>query len=194
VFPHNPALSQALAKRCALLVGVDPSDNLDENRFVHRRVKRTIEEFESEHTYDLASLRMVAEHIPHPKLAVESLARLIRPGGRVVVYTPNRWSPISVASSVIPFWLHHAIKSLIWRTGREDTFPTFYRMNTRRRLRALFEESGFKEVGFAYLDDCTTAFARLRVLCLLQLVLWRLFRAVRLRYPENCLLGVYERE
>ena len=42
VFPGNPALAGTLSKRCSRLVGVDPDDTLDENRYVHERVKYSI--------------------------------------------------------------------------------------------------------------------------------------------------------
>jgi 2-polyprenyl-3-methyl-5-hydroxy-6-metoxy-1,4-benzoquinol methylase len=192
VFPHNPELAKELANRCKLLVAVDPSDNLDENRLAHQRVQCTIEEFRSEEVFDLATLRMVAEHIQRPELVVESLARAIKPGGRVVVYTPNRWSLVSIAASLIPNKWHNVFTHLLWNTEAEDVFPTYYRMNTRKRLRSLFCDGGFSEAGFSCLASCST-FARFRPTCFGELCIWRLLRTLRVMYPENDLLGVYER-
>jgi len=39
IFPSNAALARTLADRCKLLVGVDPDATIEENRFVHRRVR-----------------------------------------------------------------------------------------------------------------------------------------------------------
>jgi 2-polyprenyl-3-methyl-5-hydroxy-6-metoxy-1,4-benzoquinol methylase len=192
IFPENRRLSEALSQRCAFLVGVDPSDNIVRNSYVHEQAQCTIEEYRAQRKFDLATLRMVAEHIQEPKPAIKSLARLVRPGGKVVVFTPNRWSPVSIAASIVPFWLHQPITHLLWGTKAEDVFPTLYRMNTKNHLRALFEEGGFKEVAFAYLDNCCT-FQRFRISCFLELSLWWLLRKLGLRYPENDLLGVYER-
>ena len=114
IFPYGSKLARKLVERCGIVVGVDPSDNLDENDLVHRRVKSTIEAFRSEERFDLATLRMVAEHITEPTLAVASLANLICPGGHVVVYTPNRWSPVSIAASVIPNPSHHLFTRWLW--------------------------------------------------------------------------------
>jgi hypothetical protein len=110
----------------------------------------------------------------------------------VVIYTVNRWSPASLISRVVPFGLHHPIKHMLWKTEEKDTFPVAYRMNTRRRLRRLFEGHGFREVAFNYLDDCRT-FAGSRPLLFMELSVRRGLNALGLRYPENCLLGVYER-
>jgi 2-polyprenyl-3-methyl-5-hydroxy-6-metoxy-1,4-benzoquinol methylase len=192
VFPDNRLLASELAARCRRFVAVDPSDTVEENQFAHQRVKAKIEDFTSSEPFDLATLRMVAEHIDTPTPSVASLARLLGPGGTVVVYTINKWSPVSLASWLTPFWIHHPIKHVLWNTEEKDTFPVAYKMNTRRRLRVLFAQAGLREQYFGYLDDCRTLH-RFRTLHYLELSLWRLLRAARLRYPENCLLGVYRR-
>jgi 2-polyprenyl-3-methyl-5-hydroxy-6-metoxy-1,4-benzoquinol methylase len=192
IFPDNQALAQVLTERSALVVGVDPSDTVNENQLVHRRTVSTIEDYVSEQRFDLATLRMVAEHIEKPDAAVASLARLVRPAGKVVVYTINQWSPVSIASWITPFSLHHPIKRLLWNTEEKDTFPVSYKMNSRKQLSALFQRHGFKECYFTYLDDCRT-FHCFRVLSTFELCLWRLLAALGINYPENCLLAVYER-
>jgi 2-polyprenyl-3-methyl-5-hydroxy-6-metoxy-1,4-benzoquinol methylase len=193
VFPDNPALATELAARYRRLAAVDPSDTVEENQFAHQRVRARIEDFTSSEPFDLATLRMVAEHIDVPEQSVASLARLVKPKGMVVVYTVNKWSLISLASWLTPFRLHHAVKHLLWKTEEKDTFPVVYKMNTRRRLQVLFHQAGFREQHFAYLDDCRT-FHRFRVLNYLEMSLWRVLQTVGCHYPETCLLGVYQRQ
>jgi SAM-dependent methyltransferase len=193
LFPSNAQLARTLADRCGILVGLDPDDTLDANPYVHERVKSTLEEFDSISSFDLATLRMVAEHIAEPASAVSALARLVRRGGKVVIYTVNQWTPMALASWLVPLRLHLPVNRLLWGTKQRDTFPVTYRMNTRRRLAGLFKTHGFRESSFAYLDDCRT-FHRFRQLHRLELRFWRLLRSLGLRYPETCLLGVYERQ
>lgn len=192
VFPNDQKLACELAKRCSLLVSVDPSDNIEQNEIAHERAQTTVEEFASDETYDLATLRMVAEHVEQPVLLVQSLARLIKPGGHVVIYTPNRWSPAAIAASLVPNRWHHHFTGLLWGVKEEDVFPTRYRMNTRDQLRTLFQEGGFKEVAFFKLDN-VAVMQRFRLTCFLELCLWKALSTLRLRYPENSLLGVYEK-
>jgi SAM-dependent methyltransferase len=193
VFPSHPALARALAARCRLLVGIDPDETILENAIVHERIRSTLEGYRSDRPFDLITMRMVAEHIDDPAAAVASLARLTAPGSKVVVYTVNRWSPVALATRAIPFRLHHPIKRALWKTEERDTFPVAYRMNTRRSLAKVFRQGGFEECSFAYLDDCRT-FGRFRIPNLIELTLWRVLRSLRIRYPENCLLGIYERD
>ncbi len=116
----------------------------------------------------------------------------MKPGGAVIVFTVNRWSPISIASRLLPFSLHHRIKQYFWG-GEEDTFPVHYRMNSRAVLKTLFEQAGFTEELFVTQDDLS-AFGNFRWLNWAELVVWRALQLVGLPYPENCLLGLYRRQ
>jgi SAM-dependent methyltransferase len=192
MLPYNKPLARTLGDRCRLLVGVDPSANLDANSYVHERARCVLEEYETDHVFDLATLRMVAEHVQDPPRLVAALGRLLRPGGLAVIYTVDRWSPVTLVSRLVPNHLHHAVKRHIWGGEEKDTFPAFYRMNTHRALRSVFEAAGFRERLFTRLDDCAT-FGQIRWLNWLELAAWKGLQAAGLRYPESCLLAVYER-
>lgn len=192
IFPFNKALARQLADKCGLLVGVDPAPTLAENEFVHERVHCMFDEFESEREFDLVTLRMVAEHVEYPEAVMKSLDKCTRSGGLVVIYTVNKFSPVPLATALVPFALHQPVKRVLWRTDKKDTFPTQFKMNTRKELREQFAGFGFSEVGFDYIDDCRT-FARFRPLSFIELFSRKVFRAVGLKYPETCLLGVYRK-
>lgn len=192
LFPSNPRTARLLSERCRILVGVDPSDNIDQNHFVHRYSKCSIETFRTELTFDLITLRMVAEHITSPGAAASAISTLLNRNGRVVIYTVNKYSPVSILSAATPFKLHHRLKQLVWDGEQQDTFPVAYRMNTRSSLRRLFEMNAMSEESFAYLDDCRTL-ARWRVLNSVELRLLQILRRFSLHYPETCILGVYQK-
>lgn len=190
LFPSNRALAQQLSQRCAFLMGVDPDKTLDENPFVHAKAMIPIEDFDAERGFDLITMRMVAEHIKEPKRVVRCLKRVLNPGGRLVIYTVNRFSPIPLVTALVPFALHHPVKQFLWRTEQRDTFPTSFRMNTRRQLNELLTAGGLYEEAFTYLDDCRTS-GRFRALQGIELSMCWVLTRIGIRYPENCLLGVY---
>ena len=190
VFPMNPDFSRKLSVRAGTLVGVDPSPNIHENPFCHEKAQCLIEDYRSDQPFDVITMRMVAEHISKPAEAMAKIAGLLAPGGKLVIYTINKWTPIALAAWLIPFRLHHPIKKLFWSTQQQDTFPVSYRMNTRSAIRKLAVGAGLAEESFRYLDDCRTFF-RFEKLHYAELRLWRLFHRLGFTYPENCLLGVY---
>ncbi|WP_197171216.1 class I SAM-dependent methyltransferase [Novipirellula aureliae] len=192
IFPNNPDSASELVSRCKVVVAVDPSEYVRENQFVHESVCSPLEEYSSAIQFDLATMRMVVEHVEDPVQFVASLGRLVKPGGYVVVFTVNRNTPIATLSTVIPFGLHHPIKRLFWGGDEKDTFPVCYRMNSRDVLRELFSNAGFDERAFEKLDDLST-FGRFKVCNYLELLGWSGFRWVGKSYPENCLLGIYQR-
>lgn len=192
IFPENPELAKTLVSRASRVVAVDPSENVHDNPFVHERVASTLEEYQPSDRFDLATMRMVVEHVSDPPAFAGALSRLVRPDGRVVVFTVNRWSPISLMSRALSFKLHHPIKRFFWGGEEEDTFPVHYRMNTRGTLRSLFEDAGFVEEQFLVADDLSL-FGQFRWLNYMELLTWRALKGVGLHYPENCLLGVYRK-
>lgn len=193
IFPSNAKLASELSDECNLLVGVDPDPNVNQNPFLHKRVNLPIEDYEPGEPFDLITLRMVAEHIVDPDSAIGSIARCASPGARIVIYTVNKYSPAPVITSLTPFRARHAIKKLLWSTEEKDTFPTAFRLNTRREIRKFMSQHGFTEEIFLRLDDCRS-FARWRVLLFLELMIRTALHSIGVLYPEYCLLGVYRKQ
>lgn len=192
LFPSNEKLAKVLAQRCFLLVGVDPDATLLENPFVHKKISQRLDDFRSDTIFDLVTMRMVAEHVENPASVACALARCTKAGSLLVIYTVNRFSPVPLLTRLTPFKLHHPIKAILWGTERTDTFPTAFRMNTRHRLRKILGEAGFRERYFDYLDDCRTT-GGVMFLQRIELCVWRCLKRLGLRYPENCLLAVFEK-
>jgi 2-polyprenyl-3-methyl-5-hydroxy-6-metoxy-1,4-benzoquinol methylase len=193
IFPDNPGLARELASRCTKVVAVDPNANVHENPFVHVRVQSELDEYSPGAQFDLATMRMVVEHVSSPERFVRGLARLVKPGGTAVVFTVNRRSPITLLSRLLPFWMHHPIKRFFWGGEEKDTFPVHYRMNTREELRRLFGEGGFEEQMFAKLDDLSL-FGHFKWLSYIELLVWSAMCRIGIHYPENCLLALYRRK
>ncbi len=192
LFPSNRPLAKELSERAELLVGVDPDVTLEENPFVHQKVRVAFDDFETEQRFDLVTLRMVAEHVEHPDRVAAVFERVTAPGGVVVIFTVYRWSPVPLVTGLVPFRLRHPVKRFLWRTEEKDTFPTCFRMNTRHTLRRLMGRAGFEEARFELVDDCRS-FARFKAGLWSELTAQRALRGVGLGYPERCVLGVYRR-
>lgn len=190
IFPQNEKLSKHLAQRCKKMVAVDPSPNVHEHPCAHERHQSLFEEFETEERFDLATFRMVAEHVVNPDVVLAKLGQIMKPGGTVIIYTINKFSPVPIITYLMPFSIHFKIKKFFWGGEESDTFPVVYRMNTRRELYKLFARHGFVEKDFLYLDDLSV-FSRFKFLNLCELMIWKILNSIGLRYPENNLLGIY---
>jgi SAM-dependent methyltransferase len=99
---------------------------------------------------DLVVSDFTFEHIVDPAWAGRELTRILRPGGWICARTPNRWGYIGIPTRVVPNRLHHTVLRHAQPHKQErDTFPTAYRLNSKRQLRRVFPVDLFDHVGYA---------------------------------------------
>jgi SAM-dependent methyltransferase len=88
--------------------------------------------------FDMVISRSVIEHLEDPVQVFREFSRVLRPGGKVVVITPNKYDYVSVIASLTPYWLHRSLVSRIFQVPADDVFPTLYRANTMSAIRKAF--------------------------------------------------------
>lgn len=139
------------AAGCQVL-GVDLDPRISQNAGLRFAIRGRLEQLPlSDHSIDLAVSRYVAEHLADPSAALAEMARVLRPGGKFVFLTPNRWHYVTVISRLTPLSFHRWVNA---RRGvaDEDVFPTFYRLNTRSRIAALARQAGLRPVEIQTLE------------------------------------------
>jgi SAM-dependent methyltransferase len=102
---------------------------------------------------DLIMSRSVFEHLTEPDSVYRELARILRPGGRVVFLTANMWDYGTLVARMVPNRFHAKIVKVVEGRNEEDTFPTAYRTNTRRDVQRLSAAAGLQVTGFEYLSQ-----------------------------------------
>ena len=80
---------------------------------------------------DLIVCDNVLEHIADPDRFFLEIHRVLRNGGYLCIRTPNRWSYVAIAATLIPNRFHSKVTTFV-QDGRkeEDVFPTVYRCNS----------------------------------------------------------------
>jgi len=101
--------------------------------------------FPSEY-FDLVISRSVVEHLEEPRRVFSEFARVLKPGGRVVILTPNKYDYVSVIASITPYEVHRRLCAKIFQVSEDDVFPTLYRANTPKAIRKALGASGLIEV------------------------------------------------
>jgi SAM-dependent methyltransferase len=94
-------------------------------------------------SFDTVLSTHVAEHLAHPEAAFGEMARVLRPGGRLLLLTPNRLHYVPLLARFLPQRLHVAVNR---RRGlvEQDVSPTLYRANTAADLRRLASGAGLR--------------------------------------------------
>jgi SAM-dependent methyltransferase len=91
------------------------------------------------------------EHIEDPAFLAGELDRILAPGGWICARTPNRRGYIGLANRLIPERFRMRILHLTQPDRKEeDTFRTFYRLNTIRLIKRYFDPARFNHFSFSW--------------------------------------------
>ena len=102
-------------------------------------------------TFDIIVSDFVFEHIADGRRIAEELGRVLKRSGWICARTPNRFGYVAIANSLLP----DRVGGIVLRAAQperkqEDVFPTLYRMNTLRTIRALFPTDCYEHASFSY--------------------------------------------
>ncbi len=132
--------------RVAEMVGADLDERVENNPLLDRGVHTDLIHMPFEdNSFDVVFSRYVLEHVANPPLFLKEVRRVLRPGGRFLFLTPNKWHYVAAMASLTPHTFHEWYNR---RRGRleEDTFPTAYKLNSFKDVRRQFTQAGFEEI------------------------------------------------
>jgi SAM-dependent methyltransferase len=92
--------------------------------------------------FDVVVSRSVVEHLEHPRAVFRELGRTLKPGGRLVFTTPNKYYYSSLVAGMIPYSWKDAFMRSVFKEDSYDHYPVFYRANTRGALRRVAADAG----------------------------------------------------
>lgn len=99
-------------------------------------------------SFDVVLCEWVAEHAEHPRRVLAEFARVLKPGGHLVVITANKRNPLVRFGWLMPTsWKDFLLGRLLGQAD-EDLFPLFMRFNERDDMRRIAADSGCEEVLF----------------------------------------------
>lgn len=134
--------------------------------------------------FDVIISRSVIEHLTDPLEAFREFCRVLRPGGKIILLTPNKYDYVSLIAAITPYTVHRKLVSRIFPVTEDDVFPTLYRANTISSIRRQLRKAGLIEKELdtinhypAYLMFSPVLF-RLGVLYE-RMTSWRIFRSLR---------------
>ena len=92
---------------------------------------------------DLVICCSVLEHVAEPEALLQEIRRILKPTGSFLAKTPNKFHYMPLIASLTPIGFHKVYNR--WR-GREevDTFPTLYRLNSRKAVEYYAARSGLR--------------------------------------------------
>lgn len=146
---------------------------------------------------DLITLNNVAEHLERPREVLSEFARVLAPGGHVIIHTPNVSSyamrAVQLGRRILPkAFIMKLIRFMDFRE-EEDVFPTYYRANTCADLKAVAEQAGL-DIEKLLLVPTRPLFYFIAPLCAVELAASRLL--IRLgaeNFAASVILAVFRK-
>ena len=147
-------------------------------------------------SYDAVVCDFVLEHIRQPAQTLGEIRRVLKPGGALVFRAPNLWNYVGLVASVTPHWFHRLLANRLRNLPPEaaQPYPTFYRMNTRRRLRRLLADAGFVEERLWTIEKQPTYGKAHKALFLAFMIYERVVNSCEeLSFARTVILGAFRR-
>jgi SAM-dependent methyltransferase len=139
-----PEQEHALVAKCRSVTGIDyDMPSLQQHRSVTRRVRGDIGALPfRDGSFDLVTANMVVEHLQDPAGQFAEIRRVLRPGGTLLLHTPNALGYRTIMSRVVPEALKAPLIRILDTRRSADVFPTHYRANTERQLTVVAANAG----------------------------------------------------
>lgn len=102
-----------------------------------------------DHSFDLVSSDWVLEHVARPRVFLNEVKRVLRPGGFFVAHSISGGHYLTWVRRLFDLAPHEVVQEVVYRLYRRehhDTFPTHYRLNTPGQIDAASRASGLKLV------------------------------------------------
>jgi 2-polyprenyl-3-methyl-5-hydroxy-6-metoxy-1,4-benzoquinol methylase len=174
LLPGENELSYTTAS--SVCVGVDRDVSaLSGNKCIECRVAAHMEFLPfSDNSFDLVTANMVLEHSENPQSLMTEVWRVLRPNGRFIFHTPNKYFPASIVASFLPKHIKSGLVELFTLRRAKDVYPTYYRVNTRSEIVRCSQRIGFDVEQLDVLESLT--YSPYRALFLSNLIMARLLR------------------
>ena len=137
--------------REAKVWGIDLDERVKENTNVDVPIIASLENYEvpAEH-FSLACSKFVFEHISDPIPVLNLAYKSLKPGGKLIIVTVNKWHYAAILSRILP---EKIIEKFVNR-DEEDIFPTLYRFNCPFSIGKIVEASDFGVSADVKIEMC----------------------------------------
>jgi len=136
---------------------------------------------------------MVVEHLKNPKVIFKEINRVLKPDGIFIFHTPNVLSYLGMIRRLVPNILKDKIIFLIEGRKKKDIFNAYRRVNTRKNIIRLAEETGFQILKIKMVVT-SAQFAIIPPLMLIELIWIKLLMTKPLKSLRTNIIAILRKE
>ena len=137
-----------LSERSSCVDGLDIDEQVKNNEYLNQRIVYDGAKFPLPGaSYDAVVADYVLEHVEQPHEVFSEISRVLKPGGVFLFRTPNLFHYVSLISFLTPHFVHQLCRKFVHGVGdHPDPYPTFYRLNSERRIRRHCKDVGMQAI------------------------------------------------
>ena len=142
--------------RNKLSVGIDLSlDALKRNKSFDHLLNSDVAELPfKDGSFDVVISQWVGEHLKNPKLVYKEFARVLKRNGHLIIVTNSVYNIIMFVSAILPAKFRDKLKKKVFPSEiDEDTFPTYYKCNSKKAFENILSNLGFSKLFCGYSGD-----------------------------------------
>jgi len=115
-------------------------------------------------SFDVIFCEYVIEHLDDPETAFREMRRVLKPGGCILVLTPNLYSYKVMAAACTPHRFHTLVGRIRYGSGHEaDMYPTFYRCNSAKHFYRFASNVGLQVMIIDFVTNGPTWFEKIPI-------------------------------
>jgi SAM-dependent methyltransferase len=183
-----------LVQQAKVLIGLDYNiASLKKHRIICYRIQGDILRLPfANNSFDLITSNMVFEHLKEPRIQLREISRILKPGGILIIHTPNALGYSTLIARFIPELIKYKVIRVLQSRKEEDVFPTYYRLNSTRAIEnaAAFVGLGIKSIRLIVSDP---EFIMIPPLVILELIFIRLLMSKFLKPFRTNIIAILQK-
>ena len=104
-------------------------------------------------SFDILTSQWVVEHFENPQKSFREMARVLVSGGEFIFLTTNANNYIPLVSRLIPDTLQKTLIHRLLKRPIHESFPTFFRANTKKQIAKLAQQTEFTIEAIDYVAN-----------------------------------------
>jgi ubiquinone/menaquinone biosynthesis C-methylase UbiE len=183
-----------LVQQAKVVIGLDYDiASLKKHRIICHRIQGDILRLPfANSSFNLLTSNMVFEHLKEPRIQLKEVSRILKPGGILILHTPNVLGYNTLMARFIPEFIKSRVIQALQDRKEEDVFPTYYRLNSTRAIENAAAFAGL-EIRSIRLIVSEPVFIMIPPLVILELIFIRLLMSKFLKPFRTSIIATLQK-
>lgn len=192
--PWRYEQEKLLVNKSRVLIGFDYDfPSLKKHKTIKNKIKGDISNLSfTSNSFDIVTANMVFEHLEKPSIQLKEIYRILKPGGKLIFHTPNIINVTTNIARIVPETIKRKIVYFLDGREEDDIFPSFYRINSLRKIYKIAIDSHF-QIKKIKMICSTPIFVNIFPIVLFELLWIRFLMVKRMKWARTNIIVILEK-